>query len=112
MSNIPFTAMHKDSSMSSPGPRVGGPTPRRSFTAAQKLDHLVAHAAAGQRSAGAAYLRVEGLYSSHIAEWRKLRDGGVLAGEKPGEQISRLTPEQAEITAAAQTDADHHHDSA
>lgn len=42
-------------------------------------------------------LRSEGLYSSQIAEWRKLRDAGVLAGKEPGERIGRLTAEQAEI---------------
>ncbi len=42
-------------------------------------------------------VRAEGLYSSHLTEWRKLRDAGVLAGKKPGEKIGKLTPGQAEI---------------
>ena len=42
-------------------------------------------------------MREQGIYSSQITEWRKLRDAGVLAGKKPGEKIGRLTPEQAEI---------------
>jgi len=42
-------------------------------------------------------LREQGIYSSQITEWRKLRDAGVLQGKKPGEKIGRLTPEQAEI---------------
>jgi len=42
-------------------------------------------------------LREQGIYSSQITEWRKLRDAGVLAGKKPGEKIGRLTAEQAEI---------------
>ena len=37
------------------------------------------------------------MYSSQITKRRKLRDAGVLADEKPGEKIGRLTPEQAEI---------------
>jgi transposase-like protein len=37
------------------------------------------------------------LYSSQITEWRKLRDGGVLAGKKPGDKVGRPTAEQAEI---------------
>lgn len=99
MSNSPLIAVRDDSSMSisSPGPRSGGPTPRRSFTPAQKLDHLAAYEAACRSNEGGAYLREEGLYSSQITEWRKLRDAGVLAGKKPGEKIGRLTPEQAEI---------------
>jgi len=34
-----------------------------------------------------AYLREQGIYSSQITEWRKLRDAGVLAGKQPGEKI-------------------------
>ncbi|WP_104176404.1 IS3 family transposase [Cryobacterium sp. Y50] len=83
--------------MSSPGPRAGGPTSRRSFTPAQKLAYLAAYDTAIKNNKGGAYLRSEGLYSSQITEWRKLRDAGVLAGKKPGEKIGRLTPEQAEI---------------
>ena len=71
-----------DSGMSKPGPRAGGPSLRRSFTPAQKLNHLAEYEAAVQRNEGGAYLRAEGLYSSHLTEWRKLRDAGVLAGGK------------------------------
>jgi len=94
------SALRDDSSMStssSPGPRSGGPTPRRSFTPAQKLNHLAAYEAAILNHTGGAYLREQGIYSSQITEWRKLRDAGVLAGKSPGERIGRLTPEQAEI---------------
>jgi len=83
--------------MNSSGPRVGGPTSRRSYTPAQKFDLLVAYEAAIGRGEGGAYLRAEGLYSSQITEWRRLRDAGVLAGKKPGEKIGQLTPDQAEI---------------
>ena len=82
---------------SSPGPSAGGPTPRRSFTPKQKLDHLAAYEDALSRNRGGAYLREQGIYSSQITKWRKLRDAGVLQGKKPGEKIGRLTPEQAEI---------------
>jgi transposase-like protein len=46
---------------------------------------------------GGAYLREQGVYSSQITEWRKLRDAGLLSGRKPGEKIGRQTTEQAEI---------------
>ena len=39
----------------------------------------------------------QGLYSSQITEWRKLRDAGVLEGKQPGEKVGRPTAEQAEI---------------
>jgi transposase-like protein len=92
-----LTAVRDDGRMSSPGPRSGGPTSRRSFTSTQKLEHLAAYEAATQIGQGGAYLREHGLYSSLISEWRRFRDAGVLAGKKPGEQIGRLTGEQAEI---------------
>ena len=46
---------------------------------------------------GVAYLRREGLYSSLISEWRRLRDAGVLEGKDPGAKVGRPSAEQAEI---------------
>ena len=97
MSGSSFTALREDARMSKPGPRAGGPTSRRSFTSAQKLDHITAYEAAMKKGDGGAYLRANGLYSSLMCEWRRQRDAGVLAGKKPGEKIGRLTAEQAEI---------------
>jgi transposase len=90
-------AVRDDGRMPSPGPRSGGPTSRRSFTAAQKVDHLAAYEVALENGQGGAYLREHGLYSSLISEWRRFRDEGVLAGKKPGEKVGRLTGGQAEI---------------
>jgi len=54
---------------------------RRTFTAADKRAYLDAYDALpkGTPERGA-FLRREGLYSSHMAEWRKQRDNGALAG--------------------------------
>ena len=90
MSSSSFTALREDARMSKPGPRVGGPTSRRSFTSAQKLDHITAYEAAMKKGDGGAYLRANGLYSSLMCEWRRQRDAGVLAGKKPGEKIGRF----------------------
>ena len=79
-----------------PGPRSDRPL-RRSFTPTQKLEHLTAYEAACAISQGGAYLRSEGLFSSQITEWRKLRDAGVLAGVKPGERVAKPSAEQSEI---------------
>ena len=78
------------------GPRSERPL-RRSFSPAQKLEHLAAYEAACQTNEGGAYLRSQGLFSSQITEWRKLRDAGVLTGKQPGEKIAKPTGEQAEI---------------
>ena len=82
---------------SSSSPRAGGPSRRRSFTPAQKLEHLAAYEAACGHGEGGAYLRSDGLYSSLISEWRRLRDAGVLGGKDPGVKVGRPSAEQAEI---------------
>ena len=84
------------SSSSSSGPRAGGPRSRRSFTPVQKLEFLTAYENACENNEGGAFLRREGLYSSQMTEWRRLRDAGVLAGKKAGETIGKLSAEQAE----------------
>ena len=97
MSSPASSVVNDDRSMTNPGPRGGGPTSRRVFTPAEKLEHLAAYEEAIQFGGGGAYLREQGIYSSQVTEWRKLRDAGVLAGKRPGEKVGRLTPEQAEI---------------
>ena len=100
MSNPSISVVHHDSPMNNnilEGPRSGGPTRRRSITPAQKLVHLAAYDVAIATSKGGC-LREQGIHSSQIIEWRKLRDAGVLEGKQPGEKIGKLTPEQVEIT--------------
>jgi transposase len=62
-----------------PDPEVPERARRRRFTAQYKLDVLAAYEAAGPGEKSA-ILRREGLYSSHIVEWRRARDSGALAG--------------------------------
>ncbi len=74
------------------GPRAGQPK-RRTFSAAYKariVDEYDQLATGRERGA---LLRREGLYSSHISEWRKLRDAGAADGlkEKPAGRPSRST---------------------
>lgn len=97
MSNPSVIVVRDDSAMTILGPRAGGPAFRRVFSPAEKLEHLAAYDQATRLRGGGAYLREHGVYSSQVAEWRRLRDDGVLAGKKPGERIGKLAPEQAEI---------------
>ncbi len=97
MPSLLLSPVGQDGLMSSPGPRAGGPTSRRSFTPAQKLEYLATYEAACQTNEGGAFLRSQGLYSSQMTEWRKLRDAGVLTGKQAGEAVGKLTAEQAEI---------------
>jgi transposase-like protein len=61
------------------------------------LQHVAGYEAACQDGQGGAYLRREGLYSSLISEWRRLRDAGMLEGRDPGAKIGRPSAEQAEL---------------
>ena len=89
-----------------PDPEVPERARRRSFTARYKLDILAEYEAAPDGEKGAV-LRREGLYSSHIIEWRRARDAGALAGlktprgRKPrdqrDEQIARLEAEKLRL---------------
>jgi transposase len=62
-----------------PDPEVPERARRRTFTARYKLEILAAYDAAPDGEKGA-LLRREGLYSSHIVDWRRARDAGALAG--------------------------------
>ena len=89
-----------------PDPEVPEKARRRTFTAQYKLDVLAAYDAAGSGEKGA-ILRREGLYSSHIVEWRRARDAGALAGlarprgraapDPKDAQIARLRKEKARL---------------
>jgi len=87
-------------------PEVPERARRRTFTAKYKLEVLAAYDAAQPGEKGA-ILRREGLYSSHIVEWRRARDAGGLAGlsrprGRPGPdprdaQIAALRTEKARL---------------
>ena len=70
---------------------------RRSFTAEYKARILEEYdaLASGSTERGA-LLRREGLYSSHLAEWRKARDAGARDGLAPKAK-ARRTAEQVEL---------------
>jgi hypothetical protein len=70
---------------------------RRTFTADYKLALLDEYdRCAGDGDKGA-LLRREGLYSSHVVEWRRARDSGALAGLSPKGRQRTHTPLQAEL---------------
>ena len=66
---------------------VPKPGKRRRFTAAEKLRIVRTAAACTERGAVHALLRREGIYSSHLAAWRKvlaLAGSDGLVARKPG----------------------------
>jgi transposase len=91
------------------GPRAGQPK-RRTFTAAYKARILREYDQLETGRERGALLRREGLYSSHIADWRKSRDAGAVNGldskpaGRPGRsaeavEIERLRKENEKLTA-------------
>src|SRR2546430_1619177 len=79
-----------------PDPEVPARARRRTFTAQYKLEILAAYDAAAEGEKGA-LLRREGLYSSHIVEWRKARDAGALAGLAAPRGRKRRDPQADKI---------------
>lgn len=83
----------------------------RTFTAAYKLKVLAEYEAAepGQRGE---VLRREGLYSSHLVEWRRARDAGALAGlaatrgRPPADPVERDNARLRERNAKLEADLD------
>lgn len=70
---------------------------RRTFTAEYKQQILDEYDALPHGSSQrGALLRREGLYTSHIAEWRKARDAGVREALAPKAK-PRRSPEQVEL---------------
>ncbi len=61
------------------GPRAGRPR-RRAFTADYKMRILTQYEQLDDPRERGALLRREGLYTSHISEWRKARDKGAAGG--------------------------------
>jgi transposase len=68
---------------------------RRVFTAEYKLAVVAEYDAAEPGQKGA-ILRREGLYSSHVVDWRRARDTGALAGLDPPPRTAGRSAEQVE----------------
>ena len=75
-----------------PGPASGGGHGRRGFSAAYKLAILEEYERLDEPGAKGVLLRREGLYSSHIVEWRHARAGGPFAGLEPKVATAKRTP--------------------
>lgn len=86
-----------------PDPEVPERPKRRRFTAEYKLAILKEADAATEPGEIGALLRREGLYSSHLVDWRRQRDAGVLQalGKKRGRP--RPDPKDREIASRATT---------
>lgn len=72
---------------------------RRTFTAEYKLAILDAYESCVGDGDKGALLRREGLYSSHIVEWRRARDAAARSGLSP-QARARTSPEAAALAKA------------
>lgn len=77
------------------GPRSDRPK-RRTFTAEYKAAILAEYDAADRGGRGG-ILRREGLYSSHIIEWRKAAQAGAAAGLEPATRNRRERERDREV---------------
>ena len=81
-----------------PDPEIPEKASRRRFSARYKLTILDEYDRLSEPGAKGALLRREGLYSSHIVEWRRARDVGALAElSRPRGRKPRHTPQGAEL---------------
>src|SRR5664280_2910125 len=68
-----------DEGMAEDGPTLPDKPRRRTFTAEYKLAIVEAYDACSGDGDKGALLRREGLYTSHIVEWRRAREAGTLS---------------------------------
>jgi transposase len=67
---------------------------RRRFTIEYKHAIVEEYDAAAETGAKGAILRREGLYTSHIVEWRRAKEAGALAGLAPKHRKKRSSAER------------------
>ena len=95
MADMPSSRAGQDGAVASgEGPRAGRPR-RRTFTAEYKMRIVAQYDQLDDPGERGALLRREGLYTSHISEWRKARDKGAENGlaEKPAGRPARSAAE-------------------
>ena len=94
MTNAALLARAENGAVSDHDP---APKPvRRQFSAAYKASILEQYEKLTDPGEKGALLRREGLYSSHIVDWRRARDAGAL-GATPRAKGAKKGSEQAEI---------------
>ncbi len=83
-----------------PNPQVESKQPRRAFTTVYKLSILAQADRCEHSGEMGALLRREGLYSSHLSNWRRLRREGTLQALAPkqrGPKAARRPAERREL---------------
>jgi len=89
-----------DEAMGGDDPTLPPKPRRRSFSAEYKLAMIDEYDACVGDGDKGALLRREGLYSSHIVEWRRARDAAAVEGLSPRVRQSKTTPDAVALTKA------------
>ena len=89
-----------DEAMGGDEPTLPPKPRRRSFSAEYKLAILEEYDACEGDGDKGALLRREGLYSSHIVEWRRARDAAAVEGLSPKVRHPKVSPEAAALAKA------------
>jgi transposase-like protein len=89
-----------DEAMGGDEPTLPPKPRRRNFSAEYKLAMVEEYDACVGDGDKGALLRREGLYSSHIVEWRRARDAAAVEGLSPRVRQPKTTPEAAALTKA------------
>lgn len=79
-------------------PEVVPKAKRRTFSAEYKLQILREADGCSESGEIGALLRREGLYSSHLSDWRRQREAGSLAGLGAKKRGRKATPDKRRIT--------------
>ena len=104
----PMTIKTPSTPNETPDPQLEPKTARRSFTSAYKLSILEQAEQCDNRGEVGALLRREGLYSSHLSNWRGLRRQGALqanTNNKRGPQPSLEPAQRRELEQLRQRNA-------
>jgi transposase-like protein len=80
-----------------PDPEVVAKAKRRTFSVEYELRFLREADACTEPGEIGSLLRREGLYSSHLSNWRRQRQVGTLAGLKPKKRGRKAAPEMRHI---------------
>ncbi len=89
-----------DEVMADDGPTLPDRPRRRTFTAEYKLRIVEAYDACVGDGDKGALLRREGLYSSHVVEWRRARDAAARSG-LARRRSARTSPDAAALARAS-----------
>lgn len=80
-----------------PDPEVMAQAQRRRFTAAYKLEILAEAEQCREAGEMGALLRREGLYASHLSNWRRQREQGQLQGLQSQKRGRKANPQATEL---------------